>query len=132
MVGRNPGNSFVFMEFEEGGGVVEVAALALDAAGLDVAEHVEALSELAGDAMALDTELSQEVMGIDDVEGNFLGAFSSGRDWGGDAREHVGFEERDAVERQEVSASSWVSLVSKGVAGWYSSKKRRSGRGARR
>jgi hypothetical protein len=46
MVGRLAGNSFVFVEFEEGGGVVEVAALALGAAGLDVAERVEALLEL--------------------------------------------------------------------------------------
>jgi len=82
------------MEFEEGGGVVEVAALALGAVGLDVAERVEALLELAGEAMALDAEVGQEAMGVDDVEGDFL----IGRDWGGSACEHVGFEERDAVE----------------------------------
>jgi hypothetical protein len=46
MIG-DPGNSFVFVEFEEGGGVFEVAALALGAVGLDVAERVPGLLELA-------------------------------------------------------------------------------------
>ena len=54
MVGRLPRNSFVFVEFEEGGGVFEVAALALGAVGLDVAERVEGLLKLAGEALALD------------------------------------------------------------------------------
>ncbi len=33
-----PRNSFVLVEFEEGGGVFEVAALALEAVGSDVAD----------------------------------------------------------------------------------------------
>ena len=41
------------LEFKEGGGVLEVAKLALGAVGLDHAEGVEALLELAGKAMAL-------------------------------------------------------------------------------
>ncbi|MBV9772040.1 MAG: hypothetical protein JOZ32_20875 [Bryobacterales bacterium] len=57
MVGRLPGNSFAFMEFEESGGVFEVAALALGAIRLDRAEGVEALLELAGEALTLDAEV---------------------------------------------------------------------------
>ena len=48
MIGGLPENSFVFVEFEEGGGVVEIAALALGAVGLNLTEGVEALLELAG------------------------------------------------------------------------------------
>lgn len=44
--------------------------------------------------MALDTEVRDEAMGVDDVEGNFL----IERDGCGGAREHLGFHERDAVE----------------------------------
>ena len=94
MVARLPGNPFVFVEFEEGGGVFEIAALALGAVGLDVAEGVEALLELAGEALALDGEVVEEAMGVDDVEGDFL----IRRDGTGGAREYVGFEQRDAVE----------------------------------
>ena len=63
MIGGLPGNSFVFVEFEEGGGVFEVAALAVGAVGLDVAEHGEVLLELAGKALALDGEAGDEPMG---------------------------------------------------------------------
>jgi hypothetical protein len=38
MIGGLPENSFVFMEFQEVGGVLEVATLALGALGLDFAE----------------------------------------------------------------------------------------------
>jgi hypothetical protein len=84
MIGGLPGNSFLFMEFEEGGGVSELAALALVALGLDVEELVERFLELAGEALALDAEAVEEAMGVEDAE---VGA-----------REKVGFEERDAVE----------------------------------
>jgi hypothetical protein len=84
MVGGLPGNSFLFMEFEEGGGVPEVAALALVTIGLDVEELVERFLELAGEALALDAEAVEEAMGVEDAE---VGA-----------REQVGFEERDAIE----------------------------------
>jgi hypothetical protein len=40
MIGALPGDSFVFMEFEECGGVLEVTALALGAVRLDLAERV--------------------------------------------------------------------------------------------
>ncbi|MBZ5611905.1 MAG: hypothetical protein LAP38_26895, partial [Acidobacteriia bacterium] len=76
MIGGVEGNSFVFVEFEEGGGVFEVAALALMAVGLDVAELVEGFLELAGEALALDGEVAQQAMGVDDVEvdrGLFVG-----------------------------------------------------------
>ena len=75
MVGGLPGNSFVLMEFEEGGGVFEVAALALAAVGLDLAERVEGFLELAGEALAVDAEVGEEAVGVDDVEvdGGLLG-----------------------------------------------------------
>jgi len=38
----------MFMEFEEGRGVFQIAALALGAAGLDLAELVKSFVELAG------------------------------------------------------------------------------------
>ena len=53
MIGGLPGNSFVFVEFEEGGGVFEIAALALGTVGLDFAELVQAFMELVGETMAL-------------------------------------------------------------------------------
>src|ERR1700733_7402718 len=48
MIGGLPGNSFALVEFEEGGGVFEVAALALGAVSLDFAELVHSLLKLAG------------------------------------------------------------------------------------
>jgi len=51
MFGGIPGNSFVFVEFEEGGGVAEVALLAVAALGLDGAELGERSLELAGEAL---------------------------------------------------------------------------------
>ena len=56
MVGGIPRNSFVFVEFEEGGGVFEVATLALGAVGLDVAEGVEGFLELAREAAGVEAE----------------------------------------------------------------------------
>jgi hypothetical protein len=43
------------MVFEHGGGVFEIAALALAAVGLDFAELVQRFLELAGEAMAVET-----------------------------------------------------------------------------
>ncbi len=94
MIGGMPGDTSVFVEFEEGGGIVELAALMLGAIGLDLTELVEAAVELPGKALALDTEVGDEAMGIDDIEGDFL----IGRDGRGGARKGFGFEERDAVE----------------------------------
>ena len=94
MIGGLPGNSFVLVEFEQGGGIVEVAALAVGAVGLDLAKGLEGLLELAGETMALDTEVGDESMGVNDVEGDFLIEWNGG----GGAGEHLGFEQRDAVE----------------------------------
>ncbi len=80
--------------FVQGGGVVEVAALAVGAVGLDLAERIEALLELAGETMALDAEVGDEAMGVDDVEGDFLVE----GDRRGGASQDLGFEQRDAVE----------------------------------
>ena len=94
MVGRLPGSSFVLVKFEEGGGVFEVAALVLGAIGLDIAERFQAFLELAGETLALDAEVGEKAMGVDDVkvDGGLLGGGIGG------AGEQVGFEERDAVE----------------------------------
>jgi hypothetical protein len=80
MVGGLPGNSLVFVEFEEGGGVFEVAALALDAIGLEVAEHVQAFLELAGETLVVQAEGSDGAVGVDDVEvdGSLIGWWMSG------------------------------------------------------
>jgi hypothetical protein len=63
MIGGLPWNSFVFMEFQEGGSIPEVAKL------------VERFLELAGEALALDAEAVEEAMGVDDVkvDGGLLG-----------------------------------------------------------
>jgi len=82
------------MEFQEGGGTLELALVLEAALGLDFAERVEGLLELAGEAVALDAEAGEEAMGVDDVEGDFL----IGWNGSGGAREDLGFEERDAVE----------------------------------
>ncbi|MBZ5607469.1 MAG: hypothetical protein LAP38_04365 [Acidobacteriia bacterium] len=99
MAGGIEGNPFVVVEFEEGGRVFEVAALALAAVALDLAEMVESFLELAGEALALDGEVIDEAMGVDDVEGHFLindSGWFVGRIGG--AVQDVGFEQRDAVE----------------------------------
>jgi len=72
MIGGLPWDPLVFVEFKEGGGVLEVAALALGVVSLDVAEGFEALLELAGETLALDAEGGEKAMGVDDVEGDFL------------------------------------------------------------
>jgi hypothetical protein len=56
MIGGLPWNSFVFVEFEEGGGVFQVAPLGLGTLGLDFAEQVHGLLELAGEALAVQAE----------------------------------------------------------------------------
>src|ERR1700722_20834943 len=89
-----PGNSLVFVQFEQSGGVFEFAALALDAVSLHFAELVQAFLELAGETLALNAEVGEKAMGVDDIkfDGGLLGG------WIGSAGEQVGFEERDAVE----------------------------------
>jgi hypothetical protein len=94
MIGGIPGDSAVFVEFEEGGGVFEIAALGIGAGGLDLAELVEALLELAGKTLALDAEVGEEAMGVDDIKCDFL----IERDRSCGAREHFGFEQRDSIE----------------------------------
>lgn len=94
MIGGAPGNTFVFVEFEEGGGLFERAGFARGAAALDVAELVESAVELPGEALALDGEVGEEAVGVDDIEGDF----AIGWDGGGGTGEGVGFEERNAVK----------------------------------
>ena len=54
MVGRLPGNAFVFMEFQEVGGIAEVATFLSAAFGLEVAELAEGVLELAGEASGVE------------------------------------------------------------------------------
>jgi hypothetical protein len=84
MIGGLPGNSFVFVEFQEGSGVFEVATLALGAVGLDLADGVQGFLELAGEPRVVQAEGGEGAVGVDDVE---VGAV-----------EESGFEQRDAVE----------------------------------
>jgi len=74
-------NSFVFVEFEEGGGAFEVVLLAVAAFGLEGAELVECLLELAGEALAVEAEGGEGGYGFAGV-----GAV--------DGREEVGFQKR--------------------------------------
>ena len=83
MVGGIPRNSFVLMEFQDVGGVAEVAALLVAALVLDGAELVERFLELAGEARAVESEGGEG----GDQE---LGAGGGG--------EEVGFKEWNAVQ----------------------------------
>ena len=56
MVAGLPRNAFVFMEFEDGGGVLELAAFVLAAFELNVAKLVEGLLKLAREAGAVEAE----------------------------------------------------------------------------
>jgi len=94
MIGGLPGNSFVFMQNEERGGVLQVTALLLAALDLEIAKDFERLVELAGEAVQLDAEIADEAVGVDDVE--IDGGLFGGRVGG--AVEQIGFEARDAVD----------------------------------
>jgi hypothetical protein len=87
MVAGLPGKAFVFMEFEQLGGVAEVAALLVAAVVLDGAELIERSLELAGEAGAVESESGD---GLDGGLGREIGRCGF--------VEQAGFEERDAVE----------------------------------
>src|SRR5580700_6702470 len=93
MIGGFPWNSFVFMEFQQGGGVLEIALLTLAALGLDSAELVEDFLELAGEALAVQTEGCQGAMCGGEVE---VDGCLPGR-WIGKVGKKSGFEQWDAV-----------------------------------
>jgi hypothetical protein len=82
------------MEFQKGSGALEVALLLEMALGLDFAELVECLSELAGEPLRVHAEGGEGAVGVDDIEadGRLLGG------WVGGAVEQGGFKRRDAVE----------------------------------
>ena len=67
MVGGFPGLLFVLVEFQQCGGVSEVAALAVLALGLDLAQFVEGFLELARQARTLQVDAGDEAVGVDDV-----------------------------------------------------------------
>jgi hypothetical protein len=94
MIGGLPGKPFMFMEFEERGGVFQVATLAFPAFGLDLAQLFERFLELTRQAMPMDAQVAEEAMGVDDVE--IDGGLVIGRISG--AGQQVGLEERDAVD----------------------------------
>src|SRR5579862_6457904 len=94
MVGGLPGKTFVFIEFEDRGGILELAALAIEAVSLNLAKLVEGFLELAGEPMALHVEVCDEAMGVDDVEVDTR--FLIGRV--GSAGEQVGLEHRNTIE----------------------------------
>ncbi|HYL39610.1 MAG TPA: hypothetical protein VEV17_27075 [Bryobacteraceae bacterium] len=58
----------MFVEFGEGGGVLEIALTALEALGLALAELLERFLELAGEALAMQAEHGESAMRVDDVE----------------------------------------------------------------
>ena len=67
-------NALVFMDFRDGGGVLEVAFAAREAVGLDLAELLERSLELAREAGAMEAEDGDGAVGIHDIEGD--GGFS--------------------------------------------------------
>jgi hypothetical protein len=87
-------DAFVFMEFQEGGALLEGALLLATALFLDFAEHVQSFLELAGEPLAVKTEGSERAVGIDDVKVDC--GLIGGRVGG--AVEEGGFERRGAVE----------------------------------
>lgn len=84
----------MFVVFEHGGGVFEIAALALVAVELDFAELFERFMELAGEACGMKAEAGEEAVGVDDVECWRLGAGG----WGQGAGEQIGFEDGNALQ----------------------------------
>jgi hypothetical protein len=82
------------MEFDEGGGIAEIATLALAAVGLDLAKMIERLLELAGESLAVQSERGEKTVGVNDIEcdGGFFVR------WVGGAAEQIGFEQWDTVD----------------------------------
>src|ERR1700733_8796142 len=94
MLGRVVRDTFVFMEFQKSGGALEGALLLETALGLDLAELVECLPELAGEPPRVHAERGKGGVGGNDVkfDAGLLGG------WVGGAVQEGGFEHRDAVE----------------------------------
>jgi len=93
-MGRLPGNSFLLMQFEESSGVSEFANFALAPLELNLMKLMERLVKLARQAIAMQTERVQEAVRVDNIEvdsGLLIGRI-------GRAGEHLGFEERNAIE----------------------------------
>ncbi len=85
---RVVGNAFVFMEFGDGGGVLEVAFAVREALGLDRAEMIVSFLELAREARGVEAEHREIAHSLGDVDFHGLaGAF-----------QQIGFEGGDAVE----------------------------------
>src|SRR5271167_3917541 len=82
------------MEFQKGGGLLEVALLLVAALGLDLAELFQGFLELAGEPLAVQTEGGEGAIGVDDVEvdSGLIGG------WVGGAIEKGGFELRNAIQ----------------------------------
>jgi hypothetical protein len=92
-------NAFVFMEFQESRGALEVALLLVPALGLDLAEVVHGLLELAGESRVMQAQGGESAVGVDDVERHFLSrqaGLIGGRVYS--AVEKGGFERGDAVD----------------------------------
>ena len=100
---------------------LEVALLLAAALGLDFAEVVHGFLELAGEPLVVQAEGGEGAVGVDDVE--VIAACSVGG-WRRDRAARLRASGM-RLRRQAVSASSWMSWVSVGVAGRYSSKKPR-------
>ena len=107
----------MFMKFQECGGVLQVAALALATIGLDFAELDQGFLELSGEAQVMHAESGEGAVGVDDVE--FYASLLGGRV--GAAVKKSGFEQGDAIEAPGRVGQFLGELVSVGVAGWYSS-----------
>ena len=75
----------MFVEFEEGGGLFELAAFEVLPVGLDVTQCDKRFLELAGEAGGLAVEAGEEVVGFDDRKAVCAG-------------DEAGFKKRDAAQ----------------------------------
>jgi len=105
------------MEFQDSGGLLEVALLLVAALVLDFAELFHGFLELAGEPLAVQTEGGEGAVGVDDVK---VDASLIGRRIGG-AVEEGGFQHWDAVETPCGVGELLGELGFGGSGGWYSS-----------
>jgi len=112
------------MHFEEVGGAVEGVVLVLAALGLDLTKLGEGVFELAGEALAVDSEIGEGVDVFAEGESHGEGGFGLGVTGGdagfvfGDAeREEVGLEGGDAIEAPGGVGERLNQLLFEGAGG---------------
>jgi len=94
-----------FVHFQEVGGIVQLMALAAAALVLDFTELVESAFELAGEALAVDTDLGEGAGVLAERQGHCEGSFGlrmirpdAGFHFGAAEREEIGLDRGSAVD----------------------------------